>query len=389
MPSSKKNLNWLLLILAGGLVVIVFTSWFTHRQFGPAVQTEIPPVTIASGTNTQPLALNKSAHLPTVSNSRLQAAFDAIRNAKDTTAARPQLDELRAALSAMPTNAAVAAIQQFLDSKTDASTHMGFKVGADGILTEAPTLRTFLLDELGRLDPAAAAEYSKIILASMDSPDEWAVALRNLARGDTSADDRALLEQKTEEMLQYEPWQRNPSVGYLESFDVAVYLGGTSLLPTLSNLVRSQDNPAVAHASFLALDRLVINDPATTLATLQADSALLQGREQTRADYFARANVNDPQQRQVLESYLLNPQTTPAEIDAFAGIFPNDNFMISPNLLTQNQTLDRDALAARDAASLRVVQDWLADPRFANLKPALTKTSLRLQEFINQESTSQ
>jgi hypothetical protein len=221
----------------------------------------------------------------------------------------------------------------------------------------------------------------------MDSADEWAVALRNLARGDTSADGRALLEQKTTQLLQYEPWQQNPSVGYLEAFDVAVYLGGTSLLPTISDMVRSQDNPAVAHASFLALDRLAINDPATTLAALQADPDLLQGREQTRADYFARANVSDPQQRQILENYLLNPQTSPAEIDAFAGIFPNDNFMISPNLLTQNQTLDRAALASRDAASLQVVQQWLADPRFANLKPALMEISVRLQTFVRQETT--
>ena len=238
----------------------------------------------------------------------------------------------------MPTNAAVAAIRQLLDSKMDASTHLGFKVASNGFLAEAPSLRAFLLDELGRLNPAAAAEYSKVILTSMDSADEWAVALRNLARGDTSADGRALLEQKTGEMLQFEPWQQNPSAGYLESFDVAVYLGGTSLIPTLSNLVRSQDNPALAHASFLAMDRLTINDPATTLAALQADPDLMQGRESTRADYFSRANVNDPQQRQILENYLLNPQTTPAEIDTFAGIFPNANFMVSQNLLTQTPT---------------------------------------------------
>jgi hypothetical protein len=223
----------------------------------------------------------------------------------------------------------------------------------------------------------------------MDSPDEWAVALRNLAWGDPSAEGRALLEQKTTEMLQYGPWQQNPSVGFLEAFDVAVYLGGTSLIPTLTDLVQRQDNPALAHASYLALDRLVINNPTATLAALEADPSLMQGREVTRANYFARADVGDPQQRQILENYLLNPQISPAEIDTFAGIFPNANYMISPNLLTQTQTPNRAALVNRDAESLRVVQEWLADPRFANLQPALTAMTLRLKTFVQQETANQ
>jgi hypothetical protein len=257
-------------------------------------------------------------------------------------------------------------------------------VGGGGWLDEAPTLRTFLLDELARLDPAAAADYAKIILAGMDSPDEWAVALRDLASGDSSADARALLQQKTAQMLQYAPWQQNPSTGYLEAFDLAVYLGGTDLLPTLSSLVRLQNNPDLAHASYLALDRLVINNPAAELAALEAAPDLMQGREATRADYFARADVRDPQQRQVLESYLLNPAISPSELQTFAGIYPNANYMISLNLLTPTPTPDRTSLTSRDAQSLAVAQQWMADPRFAGLVPVLQQITSRLQMFIQQ-----
>jgi hypothetical protein len=122
--------------------------------------------------------------------------------APEAKAAQPQLTELRAALLALPTNEAVAEIRRFLDSKADAPTHSGFKVGRTGLLDEAPTLRTFLLDELARLDPSAAGEYAKVILANKDSPDEWAVALRNLARGDPSAEGRTLLELKAGELLE-------------------------------------------------------------------------------------------------------------------------------------------------------------------------------------------
>ena len=157
-------------------------------------------------------------------------------------------------------------------------------------------------------------------------------------------------------------------------------------MPALTDWVRQQDNPAVAHASYLALDRLVINNPTTTLTALLADPNSMQGHETTRADYFARADVRDPLQKQVLENYLLNPQTSPAEIDAFAGIFPNANYMISPNLLTQAQTPDHASLVNRDAESLRVVQGWITDPRFAQMLPSLQKMQVRLAGFVQQES---
>lgn len=291
-------------------------------------------------------------------------------------------------LAAMPKDQAIALIRQFLDSKADADTHLGFKVGQGGLLDDAPTLRTFLLDELARLDPAAAADYSKTILQSKDSPDEWAVALRNLAWGDTSADGRTLLEQKTTEMLQYPPWQQNPSTGFLEAFDVAVYLGGTSLMPTLTSMLQQQNDPAISHASYLALDRLVINNPQTTLAGLLADPTSMQGHESTRADYFARADVSDPQQRQIVENYLLNPQISAAELNTFAGIFPNANYMISPNLLTQSQTPNHAALAARDAASLQAVQQWMTDPRFSQLQPELEQMQTRIAGYVQQETAA-
>ncbi len=256
--------------------------------------------------------------------STIAAAAARLRNADSSDTGLRQLNALRQALSALPAKEASAAIRHFLDSREDAPTRQGFKIGAKGLLDQAPSLRVFLLDYLERVDPAAAAAYARTILSSMDSPDEWAVALRNLAMGDDSPDARALLTQKTKEMFQNALWQQNPSVGFLEAFDMAAYSGGTELVPTLTELLRNPENPAVAHAAYLALDRLIISEPATLLAALEAEPDLMQGRELTRADYFARADVRDPQQRQVLENYLLDahsgrprrtilPDCTPAQ----------------------------------------------------------------------------
>lgn len=152
----------------------------------------------------------------------LAAAAGRLRHAKPGEATRV-LVELRRQFTALPPREAGEAIRTFLDSQTDAPTGLGFRLGGGGALEEPPTLRAFLLDLLGELDPAVAAAYARVILSRMDSPDEWALALRNLARGDTSADARALLEQKTGELLRHEPWQQNPSSGYLEAFDAAVH----------------------------------------------------------------------------------------------------------------------------------------------------------------------
>ncbi len=389
MSSNKNNFGrGLWLVVAGILLLAALIQWFRHRPpkntLSQTSATNAPDSLVSS----HGVAATNANH-PSASNSRLQQAFDLLNTAPDAKTTRQELAEMRGALAAMPANEAVAAIRQFLDSKADAPTRFGFKLTASGTLDEAPTLRIFLLDEMARLDPSAAAEYAKVILASKDSPDEWAVALRNLAKGDASADGRTLLEQKTVELLQHEPWQQNPSVGFLEAFDAAVFVGGKKVMPALSDLVRRKDNQAVAHAAFLSLDRLVINDPVQTLTAMQSAPEWMEGREQTRANYFARGDVRDPRQRELLESYMLNPQITAAELEAFAGVYPNANFMISPNLLTENRTPERGALVARDAESLRVLQEWIADPRFAKQRPALEKISRRLEEFVRQAKQNQ
>jgi hypothetical protein len=311
------------------------------------------------------------------------------RPGADAAATQAGLEELRRKLRGAPAGEAVSAIRGYLDGKGDVVTGLEIKVGANGGLVTAPSMRTFLLDELGQIDPAAAALYARTILASMDSPDEWAIALRNLARGEPTADGQLLAGQKFSEMVGNEAWRAQPSVGFLEAFDVAVYLGGNSLVPTLTELVRLKDNQAVAHASYLALDRLTLADPAGTLGALAANPESMAGREVTRANYFARADVRDDAQRQVLEGYLLNPALSGEELDKFAGLYPSANFMVSHNLLTRSETPDHAWLVARDREALEQVRRWLQDARFAQRQAALRSIERRLAEFVSAGSPNQ
>jgi hypothetical protein len=112
----------------------------------------------------------------------------------------------------------------------------------------------------------------------------------------------------------------------------------------------------------------------------------MEGRELTRANYFARANVEDAEQKGILERYLLDPGRSQEELETFSGLFPNANFSVSNNLLTSTATPDSSARARQDRAALRLIEEWMADPRFGPLRPRLIEVAARLGRFVNESS---
>jgi hypothetical protein len=114
----------------------------------------------------------------------------------------------------------------------------------------------------------------------------------------------------------------------------------------------------------------------------------MRGHELTRADYFARADVADQQQKALLESYLLDPNHSQQELKTFAGLYPNENYMISNNLLTQTQTPTYTDIVTRDRQALSAVQGWMGDPRFQTLQPQLQIMYNRLQMFVGQAASA-
>jgi hypothetical protein len=376
MARHPKQVATLVLVLA----TAVLGAWFCarlQRAPAPAEVTGTTPSTNAPAADSVKPAASQAAA------ARLEILAVTLRDPAATNRAG-LLTEAARELSALPREIASAAVVRLLAARTDAPTGAGFKVGKDGLLEQPPTLRVFLLDQLARLDPAAAAAYAEKILASPDSPDEWAVALRNYARVQTTDAGKAYLRERVLTLLKHEPWRTEPSVGYLEAFDVAVFSGGPEVSKALTDLVRLKDNRAVAHAAFLALDRISQREPAALFNLLGTQPELMDGREVTRANYLARADVRDAAQRAAVEGYLLGARTTPQELDTFAGLFPNANYMISNNLLTQNATPTGAELAERDRAALATVDAWLADPRFAAQRPRLEKLRTRLQTFVSQ-----
>ena len=373
-------------VLAAVAITTAIILWHRHSLQAPAAvvsakrsdaaASPLPPSLVSKPPN----RIDKTVDVA----NRLDAILARLAASQDADANRKLLVELRSYLASVPPQETSRAIQAFLAENKDAATKLDVTINAGGGLGDASSLRVFLLDYLGQLDRPAAGALAAQILSHYTTPDEWAVSLRNYAWANPGPDGDAYLQSKARELLTNPAWIQHPSAGFLEAFDTIVHAHGTALTPELATLVRDKDHRDTAHAAYLTLDRLTLTEPAATLTQFLEHPELMKGREQTQANYFARADVRQPEQRALVERYLLDPARTPEELASFAGLYPNANYMISNNLLTQTATPRHDELAQHDAAALDVIRQWLADPRFERLKPQIGIIRSRLETFVRQ-----
>src|SRR6266566_1387925 len=126
-----KSAGQKLLIGVLSAVCVALTLWLWPRRPErpmPSQARMTPATASASAPETNPPATAPAPSPSAASATRLRDLFRSLKTAPDARAARQQLSELHGSLSTMPRNAAVAAIRQFLDSKADSVTHLGFKV---------------------------------------------------------------------------------------------------------------------------------------------------------------------------------------------------------------------------------------------------------------------
>ncbi len=317
----------------------------------------------------------------------LGAAFDQLREKPERPAALQTLKDLQASLASMPREEALAWIRSFLESGQDQPTGLSFAIAAGGTLTEWPTFRTFLLDALLAIDPEAAAALGRQILTNPTTADEWALALRNVGRVETTAEANAYLIERTAALIANPDWQTDPSIGYLNAFDVLVHTNATASTPLLSGLIQQKDRRDLAHAGFLTLDRLVQRNPAVVLPLLAADTALLASRPEMTAQQFARADLRDETQREIVKSWLLDPARTATELRSFAAVYPNNNRFISNNLLTTETPQAGADLAEHDRQVLEIINSWAADPAFQPVAEQLRAMTARLTGFVGTPQT--
>jgi hypothetical protein len=300
--------------------------------------------------------------------------FERLRRREITPA---QLLAFREALLKGDPAKVIPAIRAFLATGQDVTTGLAFELGKGGSLERPPTFRLMLLDVLGQLSRTAktndAAEVSKQILATKQSPDEWAIAMRNVAWQDPQS--RAYLSSKFAEMLSNQPWRSKPSAGFLEAFDIAVFSGQVAMMEPLNEALQSEE-PDVQRAAAVALDRLAETAPLDVMRKLNGDPSLFADHPFLRADWFAKADLSDTAQRQAFETYLARPDVSLDEKGKALRALASPGQFLSDNLVTTPPPPADDT--ARDAAINALLPDWAR--RFPTLAVPLTILRERLSQ---------
>jgi hypothetical protein len=400
-PSISPLTRFGIFFLIGGLLLVA-VLWGVLKYLptpkaskGPTDQREVvsnPPS--APGKDKDAPAPSAAPETPAKMtapvNPKAEAAAQIVRTIEQTLAVlrdpnnpdkKQALDVLKEALRQAEPPVAIAAIRQFLTSGQDAATGEKFKVGESGVLEEAPTMRTLLMDQLGSLSGETkstdAAEVAREVLSAKNSPDEWAVAMRNLAWADPQGS-KAELAGRARELITYTPWQQSPTGGYLEAFDAAAYSGDASLLEVLAPLASTR-SPA-QQAALVAMDRLSALAPAQVADYLNTHPNVLSDRPLVRADYMGKVNLADPVQKTQAETYLQRTDISYDEKSKFLARLGMPASFVSNNLLTPAQTSTIPLLERREVVN-RTAGSWLNSGQYPALQSAL-------QSLINQTKPS-
>jgi hypothetical protein len=285
-----------------------------------------------------------------------------LRACRDPIEANRIIARLREAIrSEADEEAAAAAIAEFLRNGEDVPTGRPFLVGPDGVMAEVPSLRTALLDLLPTLDPAAALEIARTIIRQRQSPDEYALALRNVAWNDQNGDLAGELTQAFDRMLDHSPWLEHPSAGFLESFDVALQVPSPALFKRISGIAENrpldQDDPLL-HAACMTLDRMILRQPELLSTAWHQNPAWLENAPDQRASLMSRLDLEREDHRAMFLDYLASPRLSAAERELFIALFPNGNYLHGHRLVSsqeatpgiaQRQEMDRQTLARLEA----------------------------------------
>lgn len=299
------------------------------------------------------------------------------------------LADLKKQVHDLPPEVAAATLIALLKLGDDAPTGLAFVVGSEGVLEESPSYRVALLDLLGQTEPDAIVSYSRSILSETTRPDEYAIGLRNLAWLNHEKQlDREIIGAFTT-LLDRTDWRTAPTAGYLEAFDVAVAIGGPSMLAQLVSVLRLTTpdgrvtEPGVNRAAFIALDRIMLREPDLVAGVYVADPSFMDFAPNHRASLLSRLDPASPTQAQALRTFL---QSTPADgpvLNYFARIFPNENYFDGNRLVTSWAPPGPDRVGDRDARVLTFVNTLIADPAYARVAPALQTIRDRLKSLTD------
>ncbi len=294
--------------------------------------------------------------------------------------------ELEAFLAKLSKEEAIAHILFFLNSGINAPTGQSFAVGRGGIMKSSPSLRTYLLDKLGQLDPKAALPVSKEILEEKNSSAEYALALRNFTWATStnnkfaSREDEAYFNTKSADLLYHQPWLEKREVAYLEAYDSLTLAPRPELLQRLTELIQPDQPRSSQYAAYLTLTRQVNLDTEENLTILLNNPDWMSSRPETRADLFAKLNPSSEEAAHLLNKYIGSPSISEKEKIHWVNAFPNLNGFVMNHLINAHQSTPQTIEQSRYDNAILYLESLLAEKQTS---PALS-TAIE-DKIINNE----
>jgi hypothetical protein len=210
---------------------------------------------------------------------------------------------------------------------------------------------------------------SRELIQQASSPDEYALALRNLAWNDLDGDLHGELSAAFFLMLDRQAWLDRPSAGFLEAFDIALQVPSPAVFSRLSELVASRRNPAdapLARAATITLDRLILRDPSLLTHARRRIPRWLDEAPRHRASLMSRLDLTREDHQALFVEYLADPRLEAAERGLFSELFPNGNHLHGHRLVSAAEPVpgigQRRQLDQRILAILRQIEPGAPPP---------------------------
>ena len=270
---------------------------------------------------------------------------------------------------------------QLLRSGEDAETGIPFKIGTGSSIRGWPSMRVFLLDVLAITDPDLASAVAREVLASTNSAEEYAVALKPLVESGTWKASDAELADHFSRLLSRDDWQGR--AGFLEALDLSRVVSSPATTEALARWVDT--SPQAASAGEMALHETAAQSPGLLVGLVSAEPTLFADQPDLRAGLMARAEISKEAQAVGVESYLKDTAVSSAEKEQFLALFPLRSATTGTRLYgSAPMPFERGKVAADDRAALEAVGRWKEDPALSTLLPSLEALEGRLEGWVRQ-----
>ena len=381
MTVRSRLIGTALIFLAGAALtaLLKFASPPPRQQPAPAREALAPPIAAPLSSATNPTGHSRTT-------AQIRQTLDELRRNPDLRDTRLAIDRLRhAMLNETDEIAAARAITDFIHRGEDAATSLPLIVGPEGCLSSAPTLRIVLLDLLPALDPTTALALARELIRHPSSPDEYALALRNLAWNDLDGDLHDELTDAFNRMLGQAAWLEQPSAGLLEAFDIALQIPSPVIFSRLSELIASRQDPRHAplvRAASITLDRMILRDPSLLTHARRHIPQWLETAPSHRASLMSRLDLTQTDHQALLVEYLAAPTIGSSERLLFCELFPNGNYLHGHRLVSSAESVPTIAERLQLDTRALIILRQLALQAPETAAPAIQSIITRLQSHV-------